>query len=127
MKKTNAGKAISKTVDEYLEGVSEPGRTTLSKLLSAIRSVAPPETTEGIGYGMPTFKYKGVLVSFAAFKDHCSLFVGAQPIVEFRNELKNFKTSKGTIRFDPGQLLPAALLKKVLKARVAENQRKRGQ
>jgi uncharacterized protein YdhG (YjbR/CyaY superfamily) len=127
MKKTNAGKAISKTVDEYLEGVSEPGRTTLSKLLSAIRSVAPPETTEGIGYGMPTFKYNGVLVSFAAFKDHCSLFVGAQPIVEFRNELKNFKTSKGTIRFDPGQLLPAALLKKVLKARVAENQRKRGQ
>jgi uncharacterized protein YdhG (YjbR/CyaY superfamily) len=76
---------------------------------------------------MPTFKYNGVLVSFAAFKDHCSLFVGAQPIVEFRNELKNFKTSKGTIRFDPGQLLPAALLKKVLKARVAENQRKRGQ
>jgi hypothetical protein len=48
MKKTNAGKAISKTVDEYLEGVSEPGRTTLSKLLSAIRSVAPPETTEGM-------------------------------------------------------------------------------
>jgi uncharacterized protein YdhG (YjbR/CyaY superfamily) len=128
VKKKKIGKAtkVPRTVDEYLERVPEPARTTLKKIRTVIRSVAPPEATEGISYGMPTFKYKGMLASFAAFSDHCSLFPGAGPTIEFRNELKNFQTSKGTIRFAPNKPLPAALLKRLVKARIAENERKKG-
>ena len=127
MKKKKIGKAtkVPRTVDEYLEGVPEPARTTLKKIRTVIRSVAPPEATEGISYGMPTFKYKGMLASFAAFSDHCSLFPGAGPTIEFKNELKNFQTSKGTVRFAPNKPLPTALLKRLLKARIAENELKK--
>jgi uncharacterized protein YdhG (YjbR/CyaY superfamily) len=127
VKKTK-GKAtkVPRTVDEYLERVPEPARATLNKVRAVIRSVAPSEATEGISYGIPTFKYKGMLASFAAFSDHCSLFPGAGPTIEFKNELKNFQTSKGTIRFAPNKPLAAALLKRLVKARVAENERKKG-
>ena len=103
----------------------EPARSTLNKVRAVIRSVAPSETTEGISYGIPTFKYKGMLASFAAFSDHCSLFPGAGPTVEFKNELKSFKTSKGTIRFALNKPLPATLLRKMVKARIAENERRK--
>lgn len=128
MKKKNAAKAtkVPETVDEYLNRVPEPARTTLSKVRSVIRSVAPPEATEGISYGIPTFKYKGMLASFAAFSDHCSLFPGAGPTIEVKNDLKNYQTSKGTIRFAPNKPLPATLIKKLVKSRIAENQRKKG-
>jgi uncharacterized protein YdhG (YjbR/CyaY superfamily) len=112
-------------VDEYLEHVPEPARTTLNKIREVIRSVAPHETSESISYGIPTFKYKGMLASFAAFSDHCSLFPGAGPTIEFKDELKNFPTSKGTIRFAPNKPLPATLLKKLMKARIRENERKK--
>jgi len=117
--------ATPKTVDEYLDRVPEPARSTLNKLRAVIRSVAPPEATEGISYGIPTFKYKGMLASFAAFSNHCSLFPGAGPTIEFKNDLKDFQISKGTIRFAPNKPLPAALIKKLLKSRVAENKRKK--
>jgi uncharacterized protein YdhG (YjbR/CyaY superfamily) len=128
VKKTNSGKLIepARTIEEYLKSVPAPSHTALKKLRATIRSVAPAETTEGISYGMPTFIYKGKLASFAAFSDHCSLFPGAGPIIEFENELKNFQTAKGTIRFTPEKPLPASLFKKLVKARVAENERKKG-
>jgi uncharacterized protein YdhG (YjbR/CyaY superfamily) len=66
-----------------------------------------------------------MLASFAAFSDHCSLFPGAGPTVEFKNELKSFKTSKGTIRFALNKPLPATLLRKMVKARIAENERRK--
>jgi uncharacterized protein YdhG (YjbR/CyaY superfamily) len=133
MKKTKTEKtaeaakpqATPKTVDEYLDRVPEPARSTLYELRAVIRSVAPPEATEGISYGIPTFKYKGMLASFAAFSNHCSLFPGAGPTIEFKNDLKDFQISKGTIRFAPNKPLPAALIKKLLKSRVAENKRKK--
>jgi uncharacterized protein YdhG (YjbR/CyaY superfamily) len=119
-------KNLSNSVDEYLAGIPDPARTALNRVRAVIRSVAPPEATEVISYGIPTFKYKGMLASFAAFSDHCSLFPGAGPTIEFKKELKNFQTSKGTIRFAPDKPLPAALLKKLIKARIAENERKKG-
>ncbi|MGA2374846.1 MAG: DUF1801 domain-containing protein [Candidatus Sulfotelmatobacter sp.] len=119
-------KVATNEVDEYLERVPEPARTALNKVRAVIRSVAPPEATEGISYGIPTFKYKGTLASFAAFSDHCSLFPGAGPTIEFKNELKNFQTSKGTIRFAPYKPFPANLLKKLIKERIKENERKKG-
>jgi len=91
-----------------------------------IRSVAPPEATEGISYGIPTFRYHRALVAFAAFKNHCSFFpMNAGLIATFKEELKGYPTSTGTIRFPVDKPLPAALVKKLVKARVAENGRRR--
>jgi uncharacterized protein YdhG (YjbR/CyaY superfamily) len=105
MKKVKSGNRSSapksngapKNVDEYLAGVPEPARSTLNKIRTEIRSAVPPEASECISYGMPAFKHKGVLVWFAAFSDHCSLFPTASVIEAFKNELKGFSTSKGTI------------------------------
>ena len=119
------GNGAPKNVDEYLAGVSEPARSTLNKMRAAIRSAAPPEATETISYGMPAFKHKGVLVWFAAFSDHCSLFPTAAVIEAFKNELKGFTTSKGTIQFPTDKPLPTALIKKMVKARVAQNESKK--
>ena len=90
-----------------------------------IRSVVPPEATETISYRMPTFKYKGPLMGFAAFSNHCSLFPTASVVEAFRNELKGFSTSKGTIHFPTDKPLPTALVRKLVKARVAQNESKK--
>ena len=122
---TAKGSVASKTCDEYLAGVSEPARSTLNKVRATIRSVVPPETTEGISYGLPTFEYKGSLVCFGAFTNHCSLFpMSSRVVAAFKDELKDFKTSKGTIQFTVDKPLPAPLIKKIVKARIAENERK---
>ena len=113
----------SKDVDKYLAAVSEPARTTLNTIRAMIRSAVPPEATEGISYGIPMFKYKGMLVGYAAFAKHCSLFpTGSGVFKKFEKELKDFPTSKGTIRFPVDKPLPSALLKKIVKTRVAENE-----
>ena len=74
MKKLKKGEAIPKTVDEYLAGVPEPQRSTLMKVRAVIQSVLPEEATEVISYRIPVVKYKGMLVGYAAFPNHCSLF-----------------------------------------------------
>src|SRR5260370_6190036 len=104
------GNGAPKNVDEYLAGVPEPARGTLNKVRAAIRSAVPPEATESISYGMPAFKHNGVLVWFAAFSDHCSLFPTPSVIEAFKNELKSFSTSNGTIQFPTDKPLPAALV-----------------
>ena len=112
-------------IDEYVASVPEPARTTLIEMRAAIRSALPPEATETISYRIPAFKHKVVLVWFAAFSDHCSLFPTASVIEEFKNELKSFSTSKGTIHFPTDKPLPIALIKRLVRARVAENERKK--
>jgi uncharacterized protein YdhG (YjbR/CyaY superfamily) len=119
------GNGAPKTVDEYLAGIPEPARSTLNKMRAAIRSAVPPEATETISYRIPAFKHKGVLVWFAAFSDHCSLFPTASVIEAFKNELKGFTTSKGTIHFPTDKPLPTALIKKLVKARVAQSESKK--
>jgi uncharacterized protein YdhG (YjbR/CyaY superfamily) len=119
------GGGAPKNVDEYLAGVPEPARSTLNKMRAAIRSAVPREATETISYGIPAFKHKRVLVWFAAFSNHCSLFPTASVIEEFQNELKGFSTSKGTIHFPIDKPLPLALVKKLVKARVAQNESKK--
>ena len=115
-----------KTVDEYLARVPQPARGTLGKVRAAIRAAAPAEATEAISYGIPAFRYKGMLVWFAAFARHCSLFPGSKAVLkQFEKELKNFKTSKGTIRFPVDKALSAALVKKIVKARIAEKERQK--
>lgn len=118
-------KAKITDVDSYLAQVPEPARTTLQKVRATIRSAVPKEATEGLSYGMPAFRYKGALVGYAAFKDHCSFFpMQASLIDEMKDELKSYRTSKGTLQFPQDKPLPAALLKKMVKLRVAENERK---
>jgi uncharacterized protein YdhG (YjbR/CyaY superfamily) len=119
------GKSAPKSVDEYLARVPEPARSNLNKMRAAIRSAVPPEATETISYGIPAFKHKEVLVWFAAFSNHCSLFPTASVIEAFRNDLRGFSTSKGTIQFPTNKPLPIALVKKLVKARVAKNESKR--
>ena len=120
------GNVAPKNVDEYLAGVPEPARSTLSRVRAVIRSAVPPETTEAISYRMPTFRYKGPLLGFAAFPNHCSLYPMSPSVIEaLKNELKGFHTSKGTIRFPVDKPLPAALVKKLVKARIAQNEQKK--
>lgn len=128
MKKSKSGnrtsatktKGMPKNIDEYLTGVPEPARTTLKKIRTVIRSAVPPGTIETISYGMPAFKHNGVLVWFAAFSNHCSFFPTPSVIEALKNELKGFQTSKGTIQFPTDKPLPAALVKKIVKLRVAQ-------
>jgi uncharacterized protein YdhG (YjbR/CyaY superfamily) len=96
-----------KTVDEYLAAVPEPARSTLERVRAAIRSAVPAETTEAISYRIPAFKYRGPLVWFAAFSNHCSLFPGASVIKAFKNELKGYKISKGTTPVSRRKILTA--------------------
>ena len=115
-----------KSVDEYLAGVPEPARSTLNTVRAVIRSVVPPETTEAISYRMPTYKYKGPLLGFAAFPGHCGLYPMSPSVIEaFKDELQGYRTSKGTIRFAVDKPLPPALVKKLVKARIAENEHKK--
>jgi uncharacterized protein YdhG (YjbR/CyaY superfamily) len=112
-------------VDAYLAQVPEPARTTLEKMRVMIRAAAPREATEAISYKIPSFQYKGGLVAYAAFNDHCSFFpMGARAIEEFAEELKGLRVSKGTIQFALGKPLPAGLVKKMVKACVARNEAK---
>ena len=113
---------VAKTVNEYLAGIPEPSASTLKHIRKVIQSVVPKETTEVISYGIPMFKFRGMLVGYAAFKNHCSLFpTGSGVLDQFGEELKGHRTSKGTIQFPSDRPLPDALIKKIVRARVKEN------
>jgi len=121
MKKSRKRKAVPKTIDDYLAKVPEPQRTTLAKVRQVIQSVLPADATEAISYRIPCVKFKGMLVGYAAFTDHCSLFGMSSTLLgPFKEELKNYSTSKGTIRFAVDEPLPAALIKKLVKSAIAE-------
>ena len=113
---------IAKDVPEYLARVTTDQRAELEKLRQTIKSVVPG-AVEVISYGIPTFKLDGrMLVSYAAFAEHCSFFPGAGPIDVHQDELKSFQTSKGTVRFTVEKPLSAALVKKLLKTRIKLNE-----
>jgi len=112
-------------VEAYLAKVPEPARTTLEKIRAMIRAAAPKEATEQLSYGVPSFRYKGGLVGYAAFKKHCSFFPMQASLTDaMQEELKGYRTSKGTLQFAVDEPLPAALVKKMVKARVAENEKR---
>jgi uncharacterized protein YdhG (YjbR/CyaY superfamily) len=111
-----------KTIDEYLAGVDADHRDALQKLRATIHTVAP-RAEECISYGIPAFRLNGrSLVFFGAWANHCAFYPGnSNTLKKFRNEVKNFQTSKGTLRFSPDKPMPVALVKKLLKTRIAEN------
>ena len=109
-------------VNAYLARVPEPARTTLEKMRALIRAAAPKDATEAISYGIPSFQYKGALVWYAAFKKHCSFFPMDHSLEEeFAEELKKYKTSKGTIQFPVDEPLSKKLVMRIVKARVTLN------
>ncbi len=110
-----------KNIDDYIALQSLEIRESLEKLRHTIK-LAAPNAEEVISYGMPAFKFHGILVYFAAFKNHCSLFpANSSLIAEMEDELKKYKTSKGTIQFTVEKPLPVTLVKKIVKARVKQN------
>jgi Uncharacterized conserved protein len=121
MRKADATNPPAKNVDEYLAGVPKEARATLEKLRRTIKAAAPM-ASEGISYQMPMYKHHGMVVGFAAFKNHCSIFPGAAVMDAFREELKPYDTSKGTIRFPVDKPLPTTLVKKLVRARIKENE-----
>jgi uncharacterized protein YdhG (YjbR/CyaY superfamily) len=114
---------LADSVDEFLTKVPEPGRAALQDLRTVIHKAAPG-ATELINYGVPMFRLGGRnLVSFAAGKGHCSFYVQSPAVMEAHAaDLAGFKTSKGTVQFTPDRPIPAELVTKLVKARIAENQ-----
>lgn len=119
---TDSAKKKPKTTDEYLANVKPHQRSALQKLRQTIQRAAP-KAEELISYGIPGFRHNGrLLVFFGAWANHCAFYPGSAAVLKnFRNDLRNFETSKGTIRFSPDKPLPASLVKKLVKRRIAEN------
>ncbi|MGH8637053.1 MAG: iron chaperone [Burkholderiales bacterium] len=114
------GKAKPSTIDEYLARVSPGQRPVLEKIRQTIRAAAPG-AEECISYQLPAFRLNGPLVGFGASANHCAFYPMSGTIVEvFKKELAGYDTSKGTIRFQPDRPLPAALVRRLVKARLAE-------
>jgi uncharacterized protein YdhG (YjbR/CyaY superfamily) len=109
-----------RTIDEYLADLTEDKRAALTKLRKAIRAAAP-KAEECISYQIPAFRLDGkFFVAFGASAGHCSFYPGAAPIEAHRTELEAYDTSKGTIRFPADKPLPAVLVRKLVKTRIAE-------
>ncbi len=111
------------TVEDYFNSLPAKTAIPLKKMRDIIRKAAPG-ATEKISYNMPSFYLGGNLVYYAAFSNHISLFPHAKAIEIFKNELINFKTSKGTIQFSLEKPLPVTLIKKIVSFRVSEMKKK---
>lgn len=120
-----SAKSKPRTIDEYRARAKPKQRAVLEKLRQTIHTIAP-NLEEGISYGRAGFKLNGrPLVYFGAWANHCAFYpANAALAKEFQGQLKNFKMSKGTIRFTPDKPLPAALVRKLVEARIAENSAK---
>ena len=112
--------AAPKTIDAYLARVPEPALSTLQKTRASIRAALPSAASETISYKIPAFRHGEIVIWFAAFADHCSLFPTGRVIEQFKDDLKPYTISKGTIQFPTDKPLPATLIKKMVKARLAQ-------
>jgi uncharacterized protein YdhG (YjbR/CyaY superfamily) len=110
-------------IDRYVKGFPPAVREKLTAIRSLVKHLAP-DATEAIKYGIPTFVLNGNLVHFSAFKDHIGFFPTSSGVAAFKKELVSYDTAKGTIRFPLDQPLPLALIKKIVKFRIKENQAK---
>jgi uncharacterized protein YdhG (YjbR/CyaY superfamily) len=119
--KEKESKNNSLGVDQYLQNLPEDQKEALEKLRQTIKTLVP-EVQEYLSYKMPAYNYHGMIGGFAAFKNHCSFFPWDSKTVEqFKDELKDFKTSAGTIQFTPEKPIPDDLLKKIIETRIKEN------
>ena len=115
------GAPVAKSVEQWLARIEPKQRAALEKLRAQITAAAPG-AEEVISYGQPTFKLHGHLVAFGAFAKHLSFFpMNSVVIADHADALEGFVTSKGTIQFTPEKPIPAAVVKKIVKARIAQN------
>ena len=113
-----------KTIDEYLSQLSQDKRAVLQALRETIRAAAP-RAEECISYQMPAFRLNGMLVGFAAHKNHCALYAwNGSAVADLAGDLKGYDTSKGTIRFTPDKPLPETLVRHLVELKVAKNAQK---
>ena len=109
-----------KTIDEYRANVAPKQRAALEVLRGQIKAAAPG-AEESISYGQPAFRQGRVLCGFGATKKHCAFYMFSDTTLEvFADDLATYDSSKGTVRFRLDQSLPASLMKKLVKARLAE-------
>ena len=116
--KTKSG---AKTIDTYLASLSADKRAALERVRKIVRRTAP-KAEECVSYGIPAFRLNGLLVGFGATLRHCAFYpMSASTVAAHSDDLKDYDTGKGTIRFQADDPLPVALLRKLVKARIAEN------
>jgi uncharacterized protein YdhG (YjbR/CyaY superfamily) len=107
-------------IDEYIAGFPETTQEILQKVRAIIQN-SVPEAEEAISYGIPTFKLKGNLVHFAGYKNHIGFYPGAAGIETFKEELSEYKLSKGTVQFPIDKPIPFDLISKIVDFRVKQN------
>ena len=126
MRRELSSKRKIETIDDYLAGLDEDKRAALERLRKTIQTIVP-RAEECISYQLPAFRLDGrVLVWFGAASKHCAFYPGAS-VDDFKRELEDYDISKGTIRFQPDRPLPVALVRKLIKARIAREGARRGQ
>jgi uncharacterized protein YdhG (YjbR/CyaY superfamily) len=112
---------VGAAIEAYLAKLAEPSRKALQVLRAQIKAAAP-KAEEVLSYGVPAFRQDGMLVSYGATAKHCAFYVMSGSVLDgFAGQLDAYDTSKGTIRFQPSAPLPAALVKRIVAARLAEN------
>jgi uncharacterized protein YdhG (YjbR/CyaY superfamily) len=120
-KRTATPPAKAESVEEYFTRLAEPARSTLQAVREAIRAAAPPEATEGFSYGVPAFKLNQALAGYAAGRKFCSYYpMSGRVITKLAQDLSSYETTSGSIHFALDKPLPASLIKKLVKARMAE-------
>jgi uncharacterized protein YdhG (YjbR/CyaY superfamily) len=117
----NSDAPVAKNINEYLAQFPENVQIALEELRHTIKEIVP-QAEEVISYQIPAFKYHGMLVYFAAYKNHCSFFVGNGSLVgKMQDELNAYQTTKSAIHFTVEKPLPKALIEKIVRLRMAEN------
>jgi uncharacterized protein YdhG (YjbR/CyaY superfamily) len=124
--KSATGKDVNddaKRIESYMANAPAPARMMLEEIRTIVRANVPTEATEIFGYGMPGFSYKGRLLFYGAFKNHCGFYPGSPPMMKsLADDLKGFKTTRGAVQFPFDMPVPAALVRKIVKLRVKENE-----
>ena len=116
----DSSKKSPQTIDEYMANFPAQAQTVMQRLRALIHEIAP-EATEKISYGIPTFVLGQNLVHFAAYKNHIGFYPASSGIAHFEEELKDYETSKGTVRFPLDKPIPYDLVRRITEFRVAEN------
>jgi uncharacterized protein YdhG (YjbR/CyaY superfamily) len=114
---------VPETVDQYIAAFSGDVKKRMQQLRKTIKAAAP-KAEEVISYQMPGYKYLGMLVYFAAYKNHIGFYPGAGGVLEFYKELSSFKSAKGSVQFPHDRPIPFEVISKIVKFRVKQNEEK---
>lgn len=121
--KVSGSRTDAERIEAYLDRAAEPAQGMLREIREIVRASAPADTVEVFSYGMPGFRYRGSLLWYGEFKSHVGFFPGSPPMIAaLAEELKDFKSTKGGIQFPFSKPVPKALVKKIVKLRVKENE-----